>query len=142
MNISLSELEPKFIRVEVKEEEFTRLKAGVDPLNWTDADTEKVTGPRIHHVPVMSLAEAHGVMFLCPKCFMENGGRVGTHGVIVGFRDRDAPPGSLSINSSGQDSRWAASGSGINDLTLDPSILLSGGCGWHGFVRNGRVTES
>ena len=37
-----------------------------------------------HHVE--TLAEAHGVMFLCPRCFAANGGRAGTHMVICWSR--------------------------------------------------------
>lgn len=143
MNISLLELEPRLIKVEIRQEEFERVREGANPLNYSEKDIEKVTGPRIIHVRVEKIEEAQGVAFLCPKCFIDNGGKVGTHGVIVGFRNRGAPAGSLSVNSSGQDSRWDVEGTGLHDLTLNPSILMSGGgCGWHGFVRNGRVTEA
>jgi hypothetical protein len=86
----------------------------------------------IHH-PV-DLANAQGVMFLCPKCFGANGGNVGTHRVLSWFRGKgvpdDAKPGP---------GRWEVEGFGLNDLTLRPSIDLStsGGCDWHGFVTNG-----
>jgi hypothetical protein len=85
---------------------------------------------------VPSLSEAHGVIFLCPKCFAKNGGNVGTHCVVCWFTDRGVPdvlyprPG-----------RWAVSGAGLKDLTLVPSVHLTGpdGCGWHGFVTNGKA---
>lgn len=86
-----------------------------------------------------SLAAASGVMFLCPKCMVANGGsRVGVHSVICWFvgkvPDETAPtPG-----------RWNPSGTGIDDLTFVPpgavSVLLLSGCAWHGFVRNGDAT--
>lgn len=37
---------------------------------------------------------------------------------------------------------WDRTGSTFDDLTLNPSILRStrnGGCGWHGFIRNGEI---
>lgn len=129
------------MRVEIREEERKRIKAGADPKKWTEEDVETVVAPVEYHVP-SALAEAHGIFFLCPKCFITNGGKIGTHGVLVGFDGR-APAGSLSKNSAGQDSRWTVEGACFEDLTLNPSILLNGpGCGWHGFVRKGRVTEA
>ena len=94
------------------------------------------------HVPngvryVDTLAEAQGVMFLCPKCYQTNGGDIGTHMVMVFFADRgvpaDAKPGP---------GRWQVSGTSIDDLTLSPSINLDcgpepRGCCWHGWVKNG-----
>ena len=88
---------------------------------------------------VDALAEATGVYMLCPKCFTFNGGDVGTHRVLCWFRGRGVPdelqPGP---------GRWTPSGSCLDDLTFIPgappiahSVLLTGGCGWHGYVRNG-----
>lgn len=92
----------------------------------------------VYHVQVETLAEADGILFLCPKCFAENGGRVGTHMVICWFEGKvpdDAVPGP---------GRWTPTGAGLDDLTFVPgqritavSVLLTGGCGWHGFVRDG-----
>lgn len=95
---------------------------------------------------VDAIADAQGVRFLCPKCFRENGGPVHTHGVICWSRSRgvadDVAPGP---------GRWAMHGTSLADLTLDAeadakkkrrSVLLTGGCGWHGFVTNGEVTDA
>lgn len=89
-----------------------------------------------HHVP--TLAEADGIMFLCPKCFAANSGPIGTHAVVCWFRGKvpdSAEPGP---------GRWTPQGTGYEDLTFTPgeppvaiSVLLTGGCGWHGFVKNG-----
>jgi len=85
---------------------------------------------------VATLADAQGVYFLCPKCFAENGGAVGTHAVRVLFRGRNVPDDAWPLPG-----RWDVSGTGIDDLTLTPSIHLTGaGCGWHGFITNGLVT--
>jgi hypothetical protein len=85
-----------------------------------------------HHVD--SLSEADLVSFLCPKCFEANKGPVGTHSVHVYFEGRNVPP---SINNG---VRWPVSGTGYGDLTTTPSILLKGGCNWHGYITNGEVT--
>lgn len=74
---------------------------------------------------VSSLEDADGVMFLCPLCR--------THEVLCWFRDRpfvppDATPGP---------GRWTATGSGLSDLTLSPSVHLTHGCQWHGWVKDG-----
>lgn len=86
--------------------------------------------------PTRFLAKAHGVQFLCPKCFLANGGEVGTHSVMCYFAGRGVPddvqPGP---------GRWNPSGSGLDDLTFVPpgstSVLLTSGCHWHGFIVNG-----
>lgn len=79
-------------------------------------------------------AEANGIMFLCPKCFAANKGSVGTHSVICWFTG-------VSQEWSPKPGRWNASGTGLDDLTFVPpgavSVLLIGGCEWHGFVKNG-----
>ena len=95
------------------------------------------------HVAVESMKDAQGIRFLCPKCYYENGGPMGTHQVICWFHGRgvpdDAPPGP---------GRWVAKGAGIDDLTLDAppgktrSVRLLGGCRWHGFVTGGSVDEA
>lgn len=113
----LTELEPKFIRYECN-------------------------GNIETFIPVDSIDQCQGIIFLCPKCFADNNGPVGTHSVICLSRSRgvpdDATPGP---------GRWAIEGTGFHDLTLngDPpnsarSVLLQGGCAWHGFVTNGEVT--
>lgn len=93
---------------------------------------------KTYHVTVPTIAEAQGVIFLCPKCFAQNGGAVGTHSVVCWSSSRgiaddvDPKPG-----------RWTLEGTGLPDLTLgceagkSRSVLLIGGCGWHGFVTNG-----
>jgi hypothetical protein len=104
---------------------------------YVDDDVCEKTGPVEYLVVVDALAEADGVMFLCPKCFAKNTGPVGTHRVICWFVDRvpddvDPKPG-----------RWTPRGTGLSDLTFVPSadrshsVLLTGGCGWHGFVASG-----
>lgn len=86
-----------------------------------------------HFEDVDTVAAADGVMFLCPVCFEANAGPIGTHQIIC-WRPRvpqSEPP---------TPGRWEFEGSGPEDLTLSPSIHLSGeGCGAHFFVRGGRI---
>lgn len=91
---------------------------------------------------VDALAEADGVAFMCPKCYVANGGPIGTHWIICWFRGRVADtqlPGP---------GRWTPSGTGLSDLTFVPgdppvavSVLLTSGCQWHGFIRNGEAVD-
>jgi hypothetical protein len=93
-----------------------------------------------HYEDVADLSEAQGIMFLCPRCYSRNGGAEGTHSVLAWFRDRGVP----SDESPGP-GRWVVlEGSGVDDLTLSPSINLENsrglGCEWHGNVTGGEVT--
>lgn len=86
-------------------------------------------------------AGAHGVKFLCPKCFAINGGPLGTHSIICWSRSAGAPE-----NMQPGPGRWKMDGTSLADLTLNGdakkgggarSIQLIGGCKWHGFVDDG-----
>jgi len=94
------------------------------------------------HPCVQSLAEAQGVRFLCPKCFETNGGAAGTHGVICWSSSRGVPD-----DAHPRPGRWRLVGTSLDDLSLmeEPgksrSVLLVGGCAWHGFVTNGDVHD-
>jgi hypothetical protein len=89
---------------------------------------------------VATFAEAQGILFTCPSCYRKNGNSdVGVHSVLVWFRDRGVPDDAVP-----KPARWAASGTGISDLTLSPSINLAtderSRDEWHGFITNGVVT--
>ena len=88
------------------------------------------------HIPC-EMAEADGVIFLCPKCFVDNKGPEGTHSVIC-WRPRvpvGVPPAP---------GRWEFEGTGLTDLTLRASsssiLLTGGGCAAHFFITNGSIT--
>ena len=106
---TLRQLEAKFLKI-------------VDEKGW---DCEEV-----------DLADAQGIRFLCPKCFVKNNGPVGTHSVICWFANRGVPD-----DLSPKPGRWNPSGTGLDDLTFvgpgAASVFLLGGCGWHGFVKDG-----
>lgn len=112
--MKLTDLEPKFLTIE----------------------DEKTV--RTHDI----FEDAQGIAFLCPKCFIENGGSIGTHQVWCWFRHKDVPD-----EYNPKPGRWTPQGSSYDDLTFIPgdppmacSVLLTSGCGWHGFVTNGEVT--
>ncbi len=92
-------------------------------------------GERAVFKHVSTIEEAHGLRFLCPKCYQANGGPKGTHSVICW-----TPQAPLDDKSAGG-ARWPMSGTGYLDLTLTPSIQLLGGCHWHGFITNGEATS-
>lgn len=87
------------------------------------------------HVDV--LAEADGIIFLCPKCMAAKGmQRPGVHSVICWSpkvpQTTHPVPG-----------RWEMLGGGFDDLTLragSSSVLLTGeGCQAHFFIENGQI---
>lgn len=130
----LSELEPEFFRIERTWEEGSFVVG--DQATWEERGrpTEKRMHWQVRFHTVDALTEAAGIRFLCPKCFVQNKGKVGTHGVHVYFSGRNVP---AELNNG---VTWAVSGSDVNSISISPSILLIGGCAWHGFITNGEVT--
>jgi hypothetical protein len=117
--VKLTELEPRFLRYEKRE----------DGVFWPHA---------------VGIHDAQGISFLCPLCFEKNGGPVNTHSVICWSRSRGVPD-----DASPGPGRWMLDGTGFADLTLngDPpgnarSVLLTGGCNWHGYITNGEATHA
>jgi len=87
------------------------------------------------------LVGADGVWFYCP-CGVGNPN--GAHGVIVSFANprgcSPAPPDAGSQSRDGKPSRWTMTGTGLADLTLQPSVDVGTPSCWHGWVKNGEVT--
>lgn len=81
---------------------------------------------------VVSLREAHGIHFICPKCFNSDG----RHFIQVFFVGSPVPQ-HLGKNKAGKTIRWKTTGTSLFDLSLQPSIEVQVGCLWHGFVTNG-----
>jgi hypothetical protein len=80
--------------------------------------------------------QAHGVLFLCPKCFLANGGAKGTHSVICW--DPTVP---LTVDPG--PGRWRLEGIDFEDLTLvagSSSVKLTEGCLAHFYIRDGSIT--
>lgn len=91
----------------------------------------EMRGEREVMVEVDSAADAQGVFFFCPQCVEQN-----AHSILVWFADRGVPDGVTPLN------RWRATGTGLHDLSLSPSINLDVGgskCRWHGFVTAGEA---
>ena len=94
----------------------------------------KRTGDLTHR-QIHDIREADGIMFLCPVCYKANNGPIGTHSIICWQphvpKDVSPKPG-----------RWAFNGTNYEDLTLvagSSSILLTGGCNAHFFIRKGNI---
>lgn len=105
-------------------------------LNHLEPQFIRYTGPG-RHQDVGALYEAHGIIFLCPSCFAKNGGPIGTHSIMVWFKNKGVPD----VETPGP-GRWAVvSGTGVANLSLAPSIQLSTGCLWHGNVTNGQIVH-
>lgn len=70
-----------------------------------------------------TFTEADGIMFLCPKCFIENKGPIGTH-VVICWKPH-VPQSTFP-----RPGRWEQKGTGVSDLSLvagSSSVLLTGG---------------
>jgi uncharacterized protein DUF6527 len=138
--MKLLDLEPEFIRYETKQEPVNFCVG--DPLTWRErgCPTESKISPVRYRHPVETLAEAQGIFFLCPVCFTKNKGPVGTHLCEVTFSGREVKDEDGVHGVDGKPTRWNVTGTGFIDLSTTPSILLIGGCGWHGYITNGEVT--
>lgn len=133
----LADLDARFVRYETRYEHWEVCEG--DPATWRarGCPTKTVEGPREYSVVVETLADAQGIRFLCPLCFAKNNGMVGTHEIEVTFEGRGATDKQGSHNKSGAAVRWNVQGTGLDDLTLRPSILSEGECGYHGYVTGG-----
>lgn len=99
-----------------------------------------------------SVEGAQGLLFQCPKCALgketgEEDNRKfvrGAHYVLCWFTNpRNAPR--VPDDADPKPGRWTFTGNTIDDISFIPgpysnSILLIGGCAWHGFVTNGDAT--
>lgn len=114
------------------------------PIPLTDLEPEWLqhVSPG-HHQQCESMADAHGIMFVCPKCYAANSGqRPGVHSIICWFEGK--VPDALAPGPG----RWTPSGTGFHDLTFVPgkrtravSVLLTTGCRWHGHIANGYARD-
>lgn len=109
--MTLLELHPRFMRL-------TRTEEPPERWSWHEVET---------------LAEADGVSFLDPKEYQESEGKRACT-ILCWFRGRQIPddlnPGP---------GRWTPTGSGLQDLTLMPSVDCSKHGGWHGHVTEGKI---
>ena len=134
----LIDLDPHFIRYETRIDTYQVVDG--DYATWRERGCpwKQITGPREYTIEVPTLPEAQGVRFECPKCTAA-GGQI--HSCVVTFEGRGVAPEQGCHNKEGKPTRWNVSGNGLHDLTTTPSVLLEGGCCWHGFITNGEVTS-
>jgi hypothetical protein len=134
--MKLRDLDARFIRYEDRIEKYEQVLG--DPRTWKHGDpTETITGPRTYLVPVPTLAEAHGIVFDCP-CATCRQPESFSQRVEATFLGRGVADDKGSHNKAGKPTRWVVvSGSGLDDLTLQPSIQIEDACKWHGFVTAG-----
>lgn len=127
----LRDLDAYFVRYETRIDTWHRVIG--DPATWKSGDpVETVTGPREFTVRVETLAEAQGIWFQCPKCVAADG-----HYLDVSFEGRGVKDAQGSHGKDGSPTRWKVSGTNLDDLTTQPSILIEYPCGWHGYITNG-----
>lgn len=97
----------------------------------------KRSGETWHNVE--ALADADGIIFLCPACFEKNKGPVGTHSVLCW---RPCVPAGITPGPG----RWEFQGSGYADLTLvagSSSVSLeTAPCRAHFLVTNGEIRNA
>ena len=140
----LSELNPEFLRFDVRTETWSEIVGDHRTWRQRGCPTVEVTGPRCFSKFVNSLEEAQGIMFACPLCHNKRtrDGYEGSHSVMVAFANKGIIEEHCCAmrNKEGRLVLWNVGGSGFDDLTITPSILIQGGCGWHGFVTNGEVS--
>lgn len=139
----LVDLDPHWVKLEIRRERVLVIRPGIDPTKppaggWRDEHIVEVERDVSHHVFVDSFAEADGIWFDCPYCFVNNGGSKGTHAVLCWFVGKvpphvDPKPG-----------RWVPRGTTFADLSFvgpaSASVRLTGGCRWHGHISNGQAT--
>lgn len=89
---------------------------------------------------------AQGLFLWCP-CgygkaeFPLDGGR--PHGLLLPFRNprgAPVPPDSFNRQQDGRTPRWEMSGSGLHDLTLQPSVATGKPECWHGYITAGAIS--
>ena len=80
-----------------------------------------------------AVAGAHGLLHLCPLCWLRNGGPRGTHAMLCWTPEvpQTIPP---------LGGRWPMTGTGVADITLTGSVLISClPCQAHYFIARGQV---
>ena len=143
--MKLTDLDPNLIRWEDRVEPRMKVATGFDTASeagmhaWDAAGqpTEEVIGPVTYVPQVATLADAQGIEFDCPRCTGQR-----SHRIQVAFRGRGVLDHQGSRSHDGKPSRWqVAAGSGLDDLTLTPSIDCTHSdpkC-WHGFITRGEI---
>ncbi len=83
-----------------------------------------------------------GISFDCPcgKKINEDSPDAEWHSrIYIMFRNPEDGLGPVNLQQ--PHASWEREGTTFETLTIKPSILRKGGCGWHGWVTNGEVTS-
>jgi hypothetical protein len=96
----------------------------------------KIINPNLFTTENVGIQDADGLQFLCPVCFKENNGPVGTHSIICWKPQvpltQEPGPG-----------RWNFLGTSLEDITLQAGsssiFLTTAPCKAHFFIRNGGI---
>ena len=91
----------------------------------------------LRHPRAYSIEDAAGLQFLCPVCYVNNKGALGTHSIIC-----------WSLNVSQEwgpaPGRWNLIGTGLSDVSLiadNSSVAIQGPCNAYFYVTNGKTSE-
>lgn len=101
---------------------------------WFEAGFRFVTDGHSRHVD--SLEEANAVFLYCPCSF---GKSKGAHGLLIPIANAN-----VNVSPMPGGKAWNASGTGLGDLTLTPSLNIGSASGdpcWHGHVRQGELVS-
>lgn len=115
-------------------------------LSELDGRLYRLDVEKHENLPVDTVAEADVLYFQCPKCAeglprgTEGGRRFaeGAHYISVPFAAHDGRS-AMPQSDGHQRPRWGVTGSTLEDVSTTPSILVIGGCTWHGYVTNGET---
>lgn len=119
-------------------------------LSDLDGQLYRTTDGRAPSDPVQTVADADILYFQCPKCaaglqrVRRDDGRgyvEGAHFISVPFAAHDGRP-AMGPNENKPAPRWGVTGTSLANVTTTPSIQVIGGCGWHGYVRNGEAVPA
>ena len=114
---------------------------------WFDAKFYGNATENSHRLQGSNIEGAQGLFLWCPcgfgkVAFPLDGGR--PHGVMVPFANpRNAPQLPENHGPTSKDGkrhpRWTMTGTGLDDLTIMPSIDVGNDSCWHGYITDGAV---
>lgn len=134
--IPLIDLRPQFIYYEQKMDSWEVIDGDQETWRIRGCPVLKKTGLREHRNFVSNILEAQGIIFLCPKCYQT----VGCHYCEVTFANKSVPDCMGVHNDRKEPVRWDVTGDSFTNLSTSPSVLVIGGCNWHGYITNGLVS--
>ena len=117
---------------------------------WFEAEFYGEATVLSHRLQGNKIEGAQGLFLWCPcgygkKEFPVEGAR--PHGVMIPFANpRNAPELPECHGPTSKDGkhrpRWTMTGTGLEDLTITPSVDVGNNSCWHGFIKNGEVSSA